>query len=140
MLSSYLELVNLVMGFMLVLAVSLAVIVLYSLGLLSFEERQKEMATLKVLGFGTKKLRKLMLQQNIILSVIGAFLGIPLGSVMLKLLVNSLGDSMDIPTSCNLLYICISFIITVLISAVVNVLFTNRIRNMNMVEEIKNAE
>jgi putative ABC transport system permease protein len=110
------------------------------LGLLSFEERQKEMATLKVLGFSTKKLRALMLQQNIILSVLGTVLGIPLGSIMLRILVNSLGDSMDIPTSCSILYICISFIITVLVSVIVNILFTTRIKNMNMVEEIKNAE
>ncbi len=140
MLSNYLELVNLVMGFMLALAIVLAVIVLYSLGLLSFEERLKEMATLKVLGFGTKKLRGLMLQQNIILSVLGAAIGIPIGNMMLKLLVNSLGNAMDIPSFGNILYICISFIITILVSVIVNLLFTKKIRNMNMVEEIKNME
>lgn len=140
LLSNYMELVNMVMGFMLVFAILLAVIVLYSLGLLSFEERQKEMATLKVLGFRTKALRGLMLQQNIILSLIGAILGIPLGSVMLKALINSLGDSMDIPTSCALIYIIISFIITVAISIVVNAMFTKRIKNMDMVTEIKSAE
>ena len=140
MLSNYMELVNMVMGFMLVFALFLAVIVLYSLGLLSFEERQREMATLKVLGFDSGKLRNLMLQQNIILSVIGAIIGIPFGVKMLEILINSLGDSMDIPTSCQWIYILISFAITVVISVVVNRMFSRRIKRMDMVAEIKAAE
>ncbi len=140
MMSNYMDLVNLVMGFMLVLAIILAVIVLYSLGLLSFEERQKEMATLKVLGFSSKNLRRLMMEQNIILAVIGAVLGIPLGQWMQSILISSLGESMDIPTYCRFEFVLISFCITVITSILVNLLFTNRIRKMDMVEEIKAME
>lgn len=140
LLYNYMELINMMMVFMIVFALFLAGIVLYSLGLLSFEERQKEMATLKVLGFGSGELRRLMLQQNIFLAVFGSILGIPLGSVMLKTLVSSLGDSMDIPTSSGILYILLAFTITVVTSIVVNMFFTKRIRNMDMVAETKSAE
>lgn len=135
-----LELVNMVMGFSLICGLFLAVTVLYCLGLLTFEERLKEMAVLKVLGLSSRKLKGLMLQQNIILSVIGSLLGIPLGSWMLKFLMYSLGDSMDIPANFSFKYAVISFIITVGVSMAVNLLFSKRIRKMNMVEETKSAE
>ena len=140
LLNNYMELVNLVMGFMLVLAVLLGVTVLYSLGLLSFEERKKEMATLKVLGFDTKSLISLMMKQNLILASIGVIIGIPLGIGMLRLLLNSLGDSIDIPGRINALYVLLSAVMTVIISIMVNYMFTRRIRYMNMVEETKSAE
>lgn len=140
LLKDYMELINMVMGFMLILAVLLAVIVLYSLGLLSFEERQKEMATLKVLGFRSRKIRGLMLRQNLVLAVIGILLGIPLGSWMLWLLIRSLGDAMDVPTFIPVWYIFLSAIITLTISVAVNLLFTKKIRSMDMVAEIKSAE
>lgn len=140
LLRNYMEMINMVMGFMLVFALFLVIIVLYSLGLLSYEERKREMATLKVLGFGSPKLRKMMMQQNIILAISGALIGIPLGSSMLKFLIQSLGDSMDIPTSCNVVYVLFSFVITVAVSIIVNTAFSKRIRTMNLVEEIKAAE
>ena len=140
MLHNYLELINMVMGFMLLLAILLAVIVLYSLGLMSFEERQKEMATLKVLGFRSQKLSGLMLRQNLVLAVAGILLGIPLGAWMLRMLIRSLGDSMDVPTFVPVSYILISGLVTFIVSAAVNLLFTKKIRRMDMVAEIKSAE
>ncbi len=140
LLENYMELVNLVMGFMLGLAIILGGVVLYSIGLLSFEERKKEMATLKVLGFNSKSLISLMMKQNIILSSIGVVFGIPLGVGMLRLLLNSLGDSIDIPGRINIFYVLLSGFMTVIISIIINYMFTSRIKNMNMVEETKSAE
>lgn len=54
-----------------IVAGSLAILVLYNLGILSFTEMEREIATLKVLGFRTKVLRKLLLTQNIIFTAIG---------------------------------------------------------------------
>ena len=49
----------------------LAFIVLYNLGILSFTEMEREVATLKVLGFKTSFLRRLLLTQNLIFTAIG---------------------------------------------------------------------
>lgn len=139
-LSNYMGLINLCMGFMIIFALFLAVIVLYSMALLSYEERQKEMATMKVLGLKTKKLRQIMQEQNLLISLFGGVLGIPLGQVMICMLMNSLGDSMDIPTNFQLAYVLLSFIITVGVSVFVGYQFSGRIKTMDMVEEIKSAE
>ena len=71
----------------------LAVVVLYNLGLLSFTEIEREIATLKVLGFKTGALRKLLLTQNLWFTVIGFILGIPVGYYILKIMWESSGDS-----------------------------------------------
>ena len=49
-----------------VVAVIMAFLVLYNLGILSFTEMEREIATLKVLGFKTNVLRKLLLTQNFV--------------------------------------------------------------------------
>ena len=54
---------NLLIIILVIFAVLLAVVVLYSLGLLGFTEVERDMATLKVLGFQLKDLRKLFITQ-----------------------------------------------------------------------------
>ena len=71
----------------------LAVVVLYNLGLLSFTEIEREIATLKVLGFKTGALRKLLLTQNLWFTAIGFLLGLPVGYFILKIMWESSGDS-----------------------------------------------
>lgn len=135
---NYLELINLFTAFIIILAVFLAVVVLYSMGLLTFEERRNELATLKVIGFGTKKLRTMLLQQNLIITIIAILFGIPLGKVILDVLLNSLGDSIDIPAQISLTNLILAMGITFVVSILVNLLFTNKIRKLDMVEEFKN--
>ncbi|WP_296887953.1 ABC transporter permease [uncultured Methanobrevibacter sp.] len=61
----------------------LAIVVLYNLGLLSFTEIEREIATLKVLGFKTGALRRLLLTQNLWFTAIGFVLGLPVGYYIL---------------------------------------------------------
>ena len=71
----------------------LAVVVLYNLGLLSFTEIEREIATLKVLGFKTGALRKLLLTQNLWFTSVGFILGLPVGYYILAIMWESSGDS-----------------------------------------------
>ena len=75
-------------------AVLLAIVVLYNLGILSFTEIEREIATLKVLGFKTGDLRKLLLTHNIIFTAIGFILGIPLGFYLMTLMMDAAGESL----------------------------------------------
>ena len=64
----------------------LAVIVLYNLGLLSFTEIEMEIATLKVLGFKSGALRRLLLTQNLWFTAIGFILGLHVGYIILAVM------------------------------------------------------
>ena len=113
---------------------------LYNLGLLSFTEIEREIATLKVLGFKTKALRKLLLTQNLWFTTIGYLLGIPVGYYILKVMWESSGDSFYILPSISLMNLVITAAITFSLSILVNLMFSRKIKKLDMVESLKSAE
>ena len=118
----------------------LAIVVLYNLGLLSFTEIEREIATLKVLGFKTGALRRLLLTQNIFFTAIGFILGLPAGYYILSVMWQSSGDSFYILPSISVLNFILTLIITFSLSIIVNLLFSHKIKDLNMVEALKNVE
>ena len=121
-------------------AILLAIVVLYNLGILSFTEIEREIATLKVLGFKTGDLRKLLLTQNFVFTFIGFILGIPLGFYLMTLMMDATGDSLYYIPSLTLGNVILSGIITFMVSIGVNLLFSSKIKNLNMVEALKDVE
>ena len=118
----------------------LAVVVLYNLGLLSFTEIEREIATLKVLGFRTGALRKLLLTQNLWFTTVGFILGIPVGYYILKVMWESSGDSFYILPSISLMNLILTALITFSLSILVNLMFSRKIKNLDMVESLKGVE
>ena len=127
---------NLLIIILVIFAVLLAVVVLYSLGLLGFTEVERDMATLKVLGFQLKDLRKLFITQYLVISIIGFIIGIPTGYYVLES-IRSNTDKLYYPTNYSLTTIAISFVITIIVSAIVNLLLANKLKNIDMVEALK---
>jgi len=118
----------------------LAVVVLYNLGLLSFTEIEREIATLKVLGFKTGALRKLLLTQNLWFTAIGFILGLPVGYVILDIMWKSSGDSFYILPSITLTNFLLAAVITFALSILVNLMFSRKIKKLDMVESLKGVE
>ncbi len=118
----------------------LAVVVLYNLGLLSFTEIEREIATLKVLGFKSGALRRLLLTQNLWFTAIGFIIGLPVGYYILKIMWESSGDSFYILPSISITNFLISAAITFALSILVNLLFSRKIKNLDMVESLKSGE
>ena len=118
----------------------LAIIVLYNLGLLSFTEIEREIATLKVLGFKSNALRRLLLTQNLIFTAIGFILGVPLGLYVLDLIWSSSGNSLYVIPSLTISNLVLSAAITFSLSILVNLMFSNKIKKLNMVESLKASE
>ena len=118
----------------------LAVVVLYNLGLLSFTEIEREIATLKVLGFKTSALRRLLLTQNLWFTAIGFVLGLPLGYYILDIMWQSSGDSFYILPSISLSNFLLTAAITFALSIIVNLMFSRKIKKLDMVESLKGVE
>ncbi len=134
------EIMNLLVYFMVVFSVLLIVIVLYNSGNLSFNEREKEFATLKVLGFKSSAIRRLLSTQNLWLSVIGVICGLPLGRVPLQAMMDSNGDAVDWPCYIAPSTYLISAVFVMTVSVLVSFLFSRRIRKIDMVEVLKGME
>lgn len=134
------ETVNLLVWMMVAFSAVLIVVVLYNSGNLSFHERIGEFATLKVLGFGTPRIRHILTVQNVWLSLIGIVLGAPFGRLSLNVMMNSNGENFDyalrISPECYLL----SGILVLAVSMSVSLFFSGRIRKLDMVEILKGAE
>ena len=134
------EIMNLLVYFMVIFSVLLIVIVLYNSGNLSFNEREKEFATLKVLGFKSSSIRRLLSTQNLWLSIIGVICGIPLGRVPLQAMMESNGDAIDWPGYIAPSTYAIAAIFVMTVSVLVSFLFSRRIKRIDMVEVLKGME
>ena len=134
------EVMDLLVYFMVLFAVILIVVVLYNSGNLSFNEREKELATLKVMGFTSAKIRRLISTQNLWLSVIGVFCGMPFGKMALQAMMDSNGDSIDWPCSMNISTYLLSAAFVMGVSILVGFMFAKRIKHIDMVGVLKGME
>ena len=134
------EPMDMMVGVLTTFAIVLAVVVLYNLGLLSFTEIQRELATLKVLGFNSKSLRRLLLTQNLWFSTIGFILAIPGAYILMGIMMGSTGDEYCFPINIYLWNFVVSFLITFGLSVLVNLAFSRKIKKVNMVESLKSNE
>ena len=134
------EIMDLLVWFMAIFSVMMVVIVLYNSGNLSFNEREKEFATLKVLGFGSGRIRRLMATQNLWLSLIGALAGMPFGKQLIQLMMDTNGDTVDWPCYITTRTFIISALLVMGVSVLVSFMFAKRIRRIDMVEVLKGME
>ena len=122
-------------------AALLAVVILYNLGILSFSEKQYQFATLKVLGYRTKPLRKIFNQQGAILSAIAILLGMPAGYWMVSYIFQAaLSEQYDFPAVIYPLSYLIAGASIFLVSLLINDLMSRKIRKIDMVSSLKANE
>lgn len=134
------EVMDLLVFFMVFFACLLIIVVLYNSGNLSFNEREKEFATLKVLGFKSSAIRRLISVQNLWLSVIGVILGIPIGQAPLQAMMDSNGDQIDWPCYISPVTYVIAAAFVMGVSVIVGFMFQRRIKRIDMVEVLKGME
>jgi putative ABC transport system permease protein len=134
------EAMNILIYILIIGAIVLAVVVLYNLGVLSFTERQRELATLKVIGFKTKKIRRLLLTQNMWLTAVGIVFGIPVGWWLIDYIFAFMGGTFDIMTVVSVTSLIYSVMGTFLLSLLVNRMFSGKLKRIDMVSSLKGAE
>lgn len=122
-------------------AILLDVVILYNLGILSFTERVREYATMKVLGFYQKEIRSLALRENLVTSITGWLLGIPAGLLFLNVYVAVLStSSVSMTPHLNFPDFLLATAITVGCSVCVNLFLSHRVRKIDMVGALKSVE
>jgi len=138
--SETLEMMNAMVYIMVLAAVLLGVVVLYNLGVLSFVEKTREVATLKVLGFKSSSIRNILQKQNIWLTVVGIGLGLYVGWAMLYVICTTVSDTLDMfPIIYAPTYVY-SIVGTFLVSITVNFMFSGKVRTIDMVDALKGVE
>nr|MCR5430761.1 FtsX-like permease family protein [Eubacterium sp.] len=103
-------------------AVVLGIVVLYNLGIMSYTERYREMATLKVIGFKDRQIGKLLINQNTWLTVVGVLIGVPAGIGTLVYLINALAAEYEMQLSIRLSTYILSILLTFGVSFIVGLM------------------
>lgn len=134
------EIVNVLVYVMVIFSTVMIVVVLYNSGSLSFNERVKELATLKVMGLQSAQIRRLLTVQNIWLSIVGIIIGTPLGNISLNAMMNSNGENFDYSLSVPVIDYIIAAILVLIVSMLVSFMFSSRIKKLDLVETLKGVE
>ena len=123
------------------IAVILGVVIIYNLGILSYTEKQYQFATLKVLGFKDKQIKKIFIKQNNIIAIISIILGLPAGFYLTDwLFKTAIKDSYDFGAHINIETYVIAAVGTFIISYVVSKILARKIKKIDMVTSLKGNE
>lgn len=122
-------------------AALLCFIVLYNLTNINIGERKGEIATIKVLGFHRKEYCDYIFRENIILSLIGASLGMFFGYFLHRFVVLTVEmDNMLFIRTMPLYIYLIAFGMTVGFTIIINLAMRHILDQVNMVESLKSIE
>lgn len=118
----------------------LVFIVLQNAATLSFNERRKEFATLKVMGVKHTDLKKILRAQNLWLTIVGILAGMPFAIYVLRLMFETNGGDVDYVAEITPGTYIISAMITYIVSLIINTVLSRKVRKIDMAESMKAAE
>ena len=122
-------------------AAALAFIVLYNLTNINITEREREIATIKVLGFYDGETNRYVFRENIILTVLGALVGLPMGKLLHAYVMGQIKiDLMCFDVRVAPLSYLISAALTLVFGLLVNLALRRKIRTIDMSQALKSIE
>lgn len=123
------------------MAGGLAFVVLFTLSSTNISERERELATIKVLGFYDQEVHQYVNRETLILSTIGILLGLPVGRVVSGFLTIALQmPSIHFAVVVSPASYAISAAITLAFTLLVNWMTNRTLNHINMVEALKSIE
>ena len=127
---------------LIILAVlALAFVICYNMGLMNFVERTREYATLKVLGYHQKEIRRLIMRENSIISFFGVALGIWPGIALTDIIMHTCEpESGFYPGAPTIQSIVIACVVTYLFSQLLQRMLARKVQKIDMVEALKSVE
>lgn len=138
--TNFLQIMNTMIVILIVAALGLGIVVLYNLGVMSYTERFREFSTLKVVGFKDKQISKLLISQNVWLTVIGTLLGLPAGFGVLYWMVKALAGEYELKVLVHFSSYTIAVLLTFGVSILVGLLISKKNKHINMVDALKDKE
>lgn len=137
---TFMELMDLMVAILIGVAIVLGIVVLYNLGIMSYVERRRELATLKVLGFRDKTIGRLLISQNLWITVLGIILGLPGGAAVLYILITALASEYEMAITLGSITYIVSILLTFAVSMLVGLMVAAKNKKIDMVEALKCSE
>jgi putative ABC transport system permease protein len=127
------------MGFMVIFSGLLGFIIVYSMTLMSINERTLEFSSLRVMGFSNNEIFNMLVRENMIMTVLGIIGGIPLGIWLVKYLGDAFTTdiyTMKEPISPRSIYL--SIILTVIFIILAQLMTYAKIHKLDFMQALKN--
>lgn len=123
------------------IALALAFVICYNMGLMNFSERTREYATLKVLGYHQWEIRGLIIGENNLVALLGVALsiipGVNLTGLVLRVCET---ETLVYPSYVAPLSVVFACLITYAFSMLIQLLLIRKVRGIDMVEALKSVE
>ncbi len=134
-------LINMVVYVVLVLAAMLAFVVLFTLSNTNISERERELATIKVLGFYNHEVHSYVNKETIILTGLGIICGMPLGFLLGRYVMGILEfPSLEFYIILYPESYAIAAVITIVFALMVNFITNKTLNKIDMIEALKSVE
>lgn len=126
---------------MVLFAVVLGFAIVYNASVMSFMERERELASLRVIGYTTQEVSAILSKENLLQSLLGIMIGLPFGRFMVEAYTKSIEtDLYSLPV--------VIYPTTYLFSAITAIVFVNLahhfathgIKKLNLVEVLKERD
>jgi len=137
---SFMGVMYTMIGALIVISIVLGIVVLYNLGSMSYFERYRELSTLKVVGFRDKRIGKLLITQNMWLTVAGLLVGFPSGVGITQVLLTALASEYELALTFGWMTFVIPPILVLGVSLFVSFMVSRKNKKINMVEALKVPE
>lgn len=122
-------------------AAALAFIVLYNLTNINITERIREIATVKVLGFYPMETAEYVFRENIILAILGAVVGVPMGYLLHSYVMANIDiEAVAFPVHIYPISLLYGFLLTVLFTLLVNFVLYFKLKKIDMTGSLKSVE
>ena len=133
--------IDAVVWVLIISSMSLAFVVLGNLTNVNISERQREIATLKVLGFRPREVQSYIYKENNLLTAIGALAGLPLGNVLHHYIMRQVEmNYVMFGRSLKPVSFVLAWLLTIFFGLIVNRSMNRRLHLIEMVESLKSVE
>ena len=120
---------------------ALAFVVLYNLAYINISERQREIATLKVLGFYPNEIDSYILKEELLITIIGVIIGLIIGTWFGLVIVETVEiDMAEFIKQITLVSYLKTILFMILFTVIVNIRVHFALKKINMIESLKSVE
>lgn len=132
---------NKVVFIVIVLAASLAFVVLYNLSTINIDERKREISTLKVLGFYDKEVDNYITKENIVFTIIGIIFGLIFGYYLTGAVITTVEiEKASFIHHISMYSYMMTSLITIIFTFIVNMFMHHKLKKVDMIASLKSVD
>lgn len=141
MIDNMMQSLNYVVALILFCAAALAFIVMFNLGNINISERAREIATIKVIGFRKSETNDYVFRENIVLTLMGIVIGLPLGVLLHAFVMSQIKvDMVSFKVVISPMSFVFTVVLVILFAIITDLILRKKISAIDMAESLKSVE